>query len=359
MKVLFLTPYPTGEAPSQRFRFEQYFKLLEKNGIEFQTQSFWDIKTWRILYKSGHSGSKLLGFVRGFARRTRMLMYARSFDFVFIHRECMPIGPPVFEWALAKVIGCKLIYDFDDAIWLPNTSHENRFVAFLKCHSKVSSICAWSWRVSCGNDFLADYARQFNKIVVVNPTTIDMERHDPAKVGMKNQNGQLTIGWTGTHSTIQYLHIIVPAIRSLQKEFEVNFLVISDKNPKLDLQHSQFIPWREESEIEDLARIDIGIMPLSDDIWTKGKCGLKALQYMSMKIPCLVSPVGVNTTLIEHTSTGFLCKDLDDWKRYLTELLTQKTLRDTIGENARTQVSRHYSVESNAENFFSLFSFSR
>ncbi len=359
MKVLFLVPYPVGEAPSQRFRFEQYFKLLNQNEIEFHTQSFWNIETWRILYKSGYRWRKLVGFAGGIARRIKALFISTSHDFIFIHRECMPVGPPVFEWILAKLLRRRIIYDFDDSIWLANTSSENSIAAIFKWHSKVESVCAWSWRVSCGNEFLAAYARRFNHDVIINPTTIDTDHHNVALTDGHKKKSRLTIGWTGTHSTVPYLRLIVPVIRALQLKYDIDFLAISDKDPKLELSNFRHLNWRKESEIEDLAKIDIGLMPLTDDVWAQGKCGLKVLQYMALQIPSMASAVGVNVKIINHGSTGFVCKDDHDWEVYLEELIRNGALRRMIGEKARISIVKNYSVESNSSNFLSLFNPSR
>src|SRR5690606_37637078 len=138
----------------------------------------------------------------GFFRRKILLFKACKYDYIFIHREVAPLGPPIFEWFLAKMLQKRIIYDFDDAIWLTNTSENNKLAAGLKWHQKVDAISKWAYKVSCGNTFLCDYARQFNNNVVLNPTTIDTENmHNPALL-QKQVNSVLVIGWTGTHSTL-------------------------------------------------------------------------------------------------------------------------------------------------------------
>ena len=129
--------------------------------------------TWNILYQPGHAVKKVSGILSGFVRRLFLLFSVPTYDFVFVHREAAPVGPPVFEWFIAKVLGKKIIYDFDDAIWLANTSEANKMVAGVKWHHKVTNICRWAYKNSCGNTYLANYARHFNPVVVVNPTTID------------------------------------------------------------------------------------------------------------------------------------------------------------------------------------------
>ncbi len=352
-RILFLVPYPLGEAPSQRFRFEQYFELLNANNIEFEVQSFLDAATWKVLYKPGNGFAKIVGILKGFLRRIAVLSRLQLYDIVFIHREATPVGPPFIEWLIAKVFRKKIVFDFDDAIWLSNTSSENAIAAKLKWHSKTASICNWAFRCSCGNDFLASYARQFNNCVVVNPTTIDTEGHHNKP---KNQNDKpIAIGWTGTHTTMKYLDDIVPVLQKLEQEIDFLFVVIANKPPTFNLKNLVFIPWNKETEIDDLLRFHIGIMPLTDDDWSRGKCGFKALQYMSLGIPALVSPVGVNTKIVDDGVNGFLCKTYNDWECAIKRLIEDSEFRNQVSKNAIAKIQSHYSVRSNTENFLSLF----
>lgn len=358
MNVFFLFPYPLGESPSQRFRFEQYFKLLEKSGAITYKQSFWDIKTWNVLYKKGHLSQKVVGFLTGILKRISLLFKIGKADYVFIHREVMPVGPPVFEWIIAKIFRKKIIYDFDDAIWLSNTSAENKMVSLIKWHSKTALICKWSHRVSCGNNYLAGFAKQFNRDVIFNPTTIDTEHHHNPAHYPQYTTDKITIGWTGSHSTLKYIDIVVPVLKQLEAKYRdtFQFIVIANKKPELSLNNLVFIPWKEKTEIEDLSKIDIGIMPLTDDIWAKGKCGFKALQYMALQIPAVVSPVGVNTEIIDSGINGFICSAEREWFETIDKLIADKTLRQQIGINGRKKVIEHYSVLSNSSTFLSLFS---
>jgi glycosyltransferase involved in cell wall biosynthesis len=356
MRILFVVPYPIGQAPSQRFRFEQYFQILSSQGITFHLQSFWDEKAWAILYRQGQAIAKVCGLTRGFIRRTTLLFRLHQYDFVFIHREASPIGPPVFEWLIARIFRKRIIYDFDDAIWLPNTSEVNGIVARLKWSGKVGKICQWAYKVSCGNAYLCNYARQYNKSVVLNPTTIDTEQlHNRTKQTEPVRIQKPVIGWTGTHSTLSYLNELLPVLRQLEQNIGFNFRVISNQFPDFTLQSLQFLPWKKDTEISDLLSFDIGVMPLTDDVWAQGKCGFKALQYMALGIPPLVSPVGVNTEIVENGRNGFICNKPEDWQKALIELLTNEALRDRMGAAARIKVEDCYSVRSNTTNFLQLF----
>ena len=352
-KIYFVIPYPLGEAPSQRFRFEQYLDILKENGYQLYLSSFLDLTAWGILYKPGHYFQKSTKIIAGFMRRIRDLFSMSEYDFVFIHREACPIGPPIFEWVIAKVLRKKIIYDFDDAIWLPNTSGNNKIVASIKCHSKVGYICRWSHKISCGNGYLAEYAQQFNKNVVVNPTTIDtINYHNRIK---DEQTSSLIIGWTGTHSTIQYLDLIVPILQRLELKYDFTFMVISNEPPSFELKSLKYIKWRKETEIDDLLKFNIGIMPLTDDPWARGKCGFKALQYMSLGIPALVSPVGVNLTIVDDGINGMICTDAAEWEKALEKIMTDRNLIIKLSKEAQKKIENNYSVLSNSANFLSLF----
>ncbi|TGD82978.1 glycosyltransferase family 4 protein [Hymenobacter wooponensis] len=354
MKILFVVPYPAGKAPSQRFRFEQYLPLLTEAGHTWLLASFIDLATWDILYKPGHAFAKATGIVLGFLRRFALLFSVPQYDYVFIHREASPIGPPVFEWLIAKLLRKKVIYDFDDAIWLPNTSDANKIVAGVKWHHKVASICRWAYKVSCGNEYLAAYARQFNSRVVVNPTTIDTV-HLHNKVRNQLTPDRLVIGWTGTHSTLKYIEQVVPVLSKLEQEFDFEFRVISNQPPRLPLKSLVYVPWKKETEIADLLHFHVGLMPLEDDIWAKGKCAFKALQYMALGEPALVSPVGMNTEVVQDGYNGYVCSDAADWESALRKLLQTPALRSELGHNARLTIEERYSVTANRPNFLALF----
>jgi glycosyltransferase involved in cell wall biosynthesis len=353
MKVLFICPYPIGQAASQRFRFEQYFDLLKSLQIEYETSPFLNEKAWRVLYKPGHFTRKILYIIIGFLKRLYLLSNISKYDYIFIHREAAPLGPPIIEWFIAKVKRKKIIYDFDDAIWIPNSSESNSIFSFLKFHSKTNYICKISYKISCGNHYLCDHASKFNEHVVYNPTTIDTENHHNQ---VKSEYHAVpVIGWTGSHSTNRYLDFIVPILKELELKYQFIFCVISDKNPLLSLNSFRFCKWNKKTEIEDLLQLDVGIMPLDDDKWANGKCGFKALQYMALGIPALVSPVGVNNRIVDHGINGFICNNKEEWLHYLEEIIKDRQLLMNLGKNTRIKIENEYSTKSNKENFIKLF----
>jgi glycosyltransferase involved in cell wall biosynthesis len=181
--------------------------------------------------------------------------------------------------------------------------------------------------------------------------------HNPALFDKpKTRSHSVVIGWTGSHSTLKYLNDSVTMLQQIEQKFhDVKIMVIADRKPDLKLKKLQFVRWSAETEIADLMKFDIGIMPLPDDNWTKGKCGFKALQYMALKIPAIASPVGVNNKIIDHGCNGFLCNTHEEWLLALTQLIEDSTLREKMGEHGRQKVITSYSVKSNSDLFLKLF----
>ena len=352
-KVLLICPYPIGGAPSQRFRFEQYLSFLSENDFEITPKPFIDQKTWDLLYKPGLFGQKTVGMLKSFIKRFGLLFSLNKYDFVFMHREAMQFGPPIFEFILCKVFKKKVLYDFDDAIWLKNHSDSNALLSFTKWYTKVNSICGWVTSIQCGNQYLANYAKKFNSNVNIVPTSIDtIKKHNRI---IDYERKTITIGWTGSHSTMHYLDFIVPIIKLLEEKYTIQFLVISDRNPAYELTSLQYCKWNKETEIDDLAKIDIGIMPLKNNEWAEGKCAFKGLQYMSLGIATVMSPVGMNNQLIQHGENGFLAESEEEWLENLSLLIENKQLRKKIGLAGNQTIQNQYSVEALKPVYLDLF----
>lgn len=353
-RILFLVPYPPDKAPSQRFRFEQYLPLLRENGYSFRVSSYFNEETWRILYRRGHLLQKALGLFLGFMRRMNDLLMLGRYDIIFIHRESSPVGFPLIPYLLHRFSQKRVIFDFDDAIWIPNSSRGNRLFRFLKNPGNSLRLMRWSTVNSCGNEWLRHKALSLNADSRYIPTTIDTENVH-RMIARPRLSGKFVIGWTGSHSTVDYLELILPVLRGFEQHHDIEFRVISDRPPGFTLQCLHYLPWTKETEVEYLAGIDVGIMPLPDDEWAKGKCGLKALQYMALGIPVLLSPVGVNPDIVRNGEHGFLCSGPDDWQRCIELLYNDRELLRKMASNTRRHVEAHYSVQSNAREFLLLF----
>jgi len=353
--ILFLVPFPLHQAPSQRFRMEIYEPYLRREGISYSIVPFMDISTSQKLYKSGGNLNKAWGTLKGYLRRLKVILIdIHRYEFVFITRQAAPLGPPIFEFIISKIWRKKMIFDFDDALWIPRTSIENKFAEWLKCSWKIKYICKWSYKVTAGNQFLFDYASKYNNKVLLLPTTVDLDRqHNMIKT---HHFGKVVVGWTGSHSTLCFLEPIISLINQLQKELDFTLLVICNKRPDFDLKDWQYIEWSEEREIEDLLKMDIGIMPLTQDKWSLGKCGFKIIQYLSLGIPAIASPVGVNNVIIEDGKNSFLCSSKEDWRNSLSTLIHNHELRKKMGEEGKKKIIAEYNTSVIVPTFIQLFS---
>ena len=303
----------------------------------------------KIFYMQGNYLKKTVLGVRLAVRRVKDIIRANQFDIIFIAREAFITGSTFFERALSKS-KAKIIFDFDDSIWLNVISNNNRFFASLKDGSKTGQIIKISDKVFAGNEFLANYARNFNQNVVIVPTTIDTDHYSP---DYKVDKQIVTIGWSGSISTIEHFKFAMPALRALKVKYGemIAIKVIGDGNfsePSLGIKG---IAWRSDTELDDLRTIDIGIMPLPDDEWTWGKCGLKGLQYMALEIPTIMSPVGVNLNIIQDGINGFLANTTEEWIEKVSMLIEQPELRVAMGRLGRKTVVDRYSVESSRKSY--------
>lgn len=348
--VSFIIPYPLDKAPSQRFRFEFFIDRLRED-YQISIFPFYSYRDYEKL-KSGHYASYVMALLKGFMRRLVHTIKSRHSDIIFIHRETTPVGPPVFEFILSRIFRRRIIYDFDDAIWLPDP-HEKGLRRLLKWKGKVSQICAMSWRISCGNKYLASYASRFCEDVRLIPTVIDATVHKPAAQPQANKIP--VIGWTGSASTLVYLQSLFPLLEKLHRDHSFTLAVISDKEPENNLPFLNFIPWTKERETSALTQMDIGIMPLPNDPWSRGKCGFKLIQYGAAGKPSVASDVGVNPIILENERTGFICQGDNEWTQKLTLLLSNERLRTEMGSAARKKIVNEYSIIAIRDSFLALF----
>jgi glycosyltransferase involved in cell wall biosynthesis len=350
--ILFIVSHRSNRAPNQRFRYEQYLRFLEERGFHCVISAL--IKTQqedKLFYNKGNYFSKIVLGVKMAFRRLKDVRRADQFDLIFIVREAFISGSIFFEKRL-KANGAKIIYDFDDSIWLNVISANNLFFSWVKDASKTAHIIGLSDLVFAGNFYLASYAKSFNSNVVVIPTTVNTDTFIPNYNKLKEK---ITIGWSGSPSTIEHFEHAIPALVILKEKYKdkIDFKVIGDGHYFNDSLSIKGLAWNSESEVEDLQTIDIGIMPLPDDEWTKGKCGLKGLVYMALEIPTVMSPVGVNTYIISDGTNGFLADTISEWVHKLSLLIENPELRVKLGREGRQTVVNRFSVHSQKENYYS------
>jgi glycosyltransferase involved in cell wall biosynthesis len=350
VKVLALVPAPYDTTPGQRFRIEQWTPHLRAEGIEVELAPFLDAGTETVMRKPGHTPAKAWGVSRALARRLALVRRSRQFDAVYVFREAALAGPPLVETLLARR-GARLVLDYDDAIWVSYVSPANPYLAKLKFPGKTATLCRISRHVLAGNTYLADYARRYNDRVTVVPTTIDTERYRPQE---RPPNAVPVIGWTGSYSTVKYLDVLAPALRRLRQRTPFRMVVVGGEF-RLDGVDVECRPWDSRREVEDLRDFDVGVMPLLDTEWERGKCGLKALQYMALEIPSVVSPVGVNTEIVRDGVEGFTARTDEEWETALARLLGDAPLRRRLGQAARETVVRRYSAQVHAPRVAEIF----
>lgn len=352
-RILYIVPHRFNRSPGQRFRCEHFIPILRENGYQITYSNIlsqWDDS---YFYQSGKYIAKLFIFCKAFIHRCFDVLRARKYDAIFIYREAFMVGTTLFERALKKS-GTPIIFDFDDSIWLQDISEGNKNLSWMKRPEKTNEIIQLSNLVIVGNQYLANHALGWNKNVVVIPTTIDTKYHKPI---VKDSKSVVCIGWTGSETTIRHFKLIISVFKRLREKYgnKVSFAQISNVSldvPEIDLE---LIRWNAATEVSDLQKFDIGVMPLPDDEWAKGKCGFKGLQYMAMEIPTVMSPVGVNTEIIEHGVNGFFAKTEEEWFNVLCRLIDDAQLREIVGKRGRQTVIERYSIDSQREKYLSLF----
>jgi len=339
-------------SPSQRYRLEQWEPLLRERGVEITYEPFEDEELHALLYKPGMIGKKLQLVMRGLNRRMSLVQKAKDYDLVYILREAALLGPPMFE-KLIHQQRVPMVFDFDDAIFVSYRSPSNGYLSYLKFASKTRSICRMASHVMVGNPYLAEYARKVNDQVTVIPTTIDTEKYRvPPR---KESSGPPVIGWTGSYSTVQHLDTLRGALKKLAATESFRLRVIGTPSYECAPLEVEAMQWQADTELDDLAAIDIGVMPLPDDKWSKGKCGLKALQFMAMGIPTVCSPVGVNTDIIQDDQNGFVASTEDEWVDKLSRLLRSRELRERLGQAGRATVEQKYSAITQTPRVYEIF----
>jgi glycosyltransferase involved in cell wall biosynthesis len=233
-----------------------------------------------------------------------------------------------------------------------DTSDGNKKYEWLKNPEKTIRNIRYADMVFAGNTYLANYARSCNTHVKIIPTTIDTNFHKP----LPKNNDKLIIGWIGSHTTIKHFEYALEFLAIIKKKYpQVEIRVVGDADYINEELNIKGIAWSSATEVEMINTFSIGIMPLPDDEWAKGKCGLKGLSYMACEVPTIMSPVGVNTEIIQHGKNGFLASTTDEWIDCLSQLIESPELRESIGKAGRQTVLEKYSVLSQQQNYLNAF----
>lgn len=360
-KILIIADHRLNRSPSQRYRFEQYLNYFKENGFDWELSEIISQKDDKVFYSSGNYFKKAWILFKSLFIRLNDLRRAKQFDVIFIQREALLLGSSYFEKQFFK--RHKVIFDFDDSIWLLDTSPENKKFEFLKNPDKTKINIAHAHRVIAGNSFLANYAKQFNPNTIIIPTTIDTDFHKPLKKDFGSAQStetlvekKIVIGWSGSISTIKHFEIAIPALKKIQDKYpnKIEIHVIgqgSYSNPEINVICKN---WSSQTEVDDLNCFDIGIMPLPNDEWVKGKCGLKGLSYMACGVATVMSNVGVNSDIIEHGKNGYLAQTEQEWVDCLSLLIENNDLRHKIGQAGRETVVKNYSVNAHKDTYLGV-----
>lgn len=338
MRMLMLTRYgPLGA--SSRLRAYQYVPALKAAGIDLEVSPLLDDNYVRALYARRR---RLGTVVAGFLRRLARMLTAGSYDLVWVEYELLPWMPASME----RLLGSRaaLIVDYDDAVFHRYDMHRSRFVRRM-LGRKIDDVMRGADLVITGNNYLADRATGAGcpRVEQV-PTVVDLKRYTPRVVAADNAE-PVVIGWIGSPATAHYLQMISPALEVLGASNTIQCVAVGARPDQLAGTRFTSVPWTEASEAEQVARFDIGVMPLQDGPWERGKCGYKLIQYMACGLPVVASPVGVNTKIVAPGVSGILASNTEGWMAGLSRLVENSRLRERMGMAGRQRVEEWYSLQ--------------
>lgn len=335
MKVLLFGRYSRRGA-STRLRFLQYLPYLHASGIEVTVVPLLDDAYLTALYSG--EGRSLRQLTGAYLCRLVDLIAARPYDLLWIEKELFPWWPAVFE-RLLGVFGKRYVVDYDDAVFHQYDRHPSKYVRSAMGR-KIDAVMKRAVLVVAGNDYLAARARAAGAPrVEVLPTVVDLDRY-PAPVPPTN-GPTFRVGWVGTPMTASYLELVRGPLASLRALGADIVAVGAPPNPLPQIE-VDVRPWTEHSEVSEIQRFDVGIMPLPDEPWERGKCGYKLIQYMACSRPVIASPVGANLDIVQHGVNGFLARTDSEWRLALEALSADRQLCARMGAAGRRSVEQRY-----------------
>lgn len=339
MKVLFLTRYGRLGA-SSRVRAYQYFPWLEKSGIS--CVAFPLVDDFQLAEKYQRGRYRSLGLIGSYYMRVKRLLERNRFDLVWIEKEALPWVPASLERFFLK--GRPFMLDFDDAVFHLYDQHPSFFLRRV-FGRKLDQLMSAADLVTTGNSYLAGRAMESGcRRVEIMPTTINLDRYTPKDWDVSSSS-RLLIVWIGTPVTSRYLEILRGPLAALSRNFSFRLRVIGGAKIVMPGVEVESLPWSENTEGELIRQGDVGVMPLHDTDWERGKCGYKLIQYMACGLPVVASAVGANRDIVIHGENGFLPDSAQEWEAVLAQLLTDSLLRRKMGESGRRRVGQNYCVQ--------------
>jgi hypothetical protein len=333
-------------AASTRQRLLQYIPALQAAGIEVDHRPLLgDDYVASLVDDRRHSRSKVAA---AYARRLCEVASGDLGDIVWVYAELFPYLPAAFERLLVRR-SPPLVYDFDDAFFLPYDEHPNPAARAL-LGGKLEPLISAAAACTCGNAYLRDYAARFCPNSVIIPTVVDTAIYRPADAAIDRRGP--VIGWIGSPSTWRYVRPLLPTLEQICRDHGARLRVVgAGKSAEADwFEGLELREWSEASEIVELQSMDIGIMPLPDEPWARGKSGYKLIQYMACGLPVVASPVGVNAEIVREDN-GFLATTPDEWSQALDRLLSDARLRHEMGKRGRAYAEADYSFAAYAPKF--------
>lgn len=349
MKVLFL-PTASWNDPPSRYRILQYLEPLNEHGISCLSRSGVSDYVYERFAPSRGAGAKAVYFGLGALSRSLAVLAARNFDAVFMQRLVVPHVYPFPEVAvcrMARLMGKRIIFDFDDAIFSTSPHRKRTLAEKFSDRDRVARVIARCDAVIAGNAYLAAYARLYNANVTVIPTAVDTKKY-PLKHCLPDRPDQpCIIGWIGMPGALPYLNLLKPVFQALAARRRILIRIVGGVGfhcPGVEVEH---LPWSLRDETNLILSFDIGVMPLGDSEEARGKCGLKLLQYMAAGLPAVASPISANREIITDGINGYLAGSRDEWIIKLDRLIESPGLRRELGLRGRETVERHYSLQAN------------
>ncbi len=344
MRVLFLTKYPPSQA-SSRYCVYQYLPYFRSQGLECEASPFYDDDAFAKIFRGASLLARCIAFVRCLVIRLLWLVKLGRFDLVVAHRECVPVGPILFE-RLIKLRRTKFVFIYDDALFVYKRSSKSRLYDLFKSPRKFFTIFKLADLVIGANEYLAQVPRERGANARELRIGEDLQRYtDRNDNRTQSEPHTITLGWIGSPSTEKYLKLIAEPLDSLAKRFpNTELMIVGGGSFKLDRMPVHHHPWSQETEVSNLHKMDIGLMPLPDEQWSLGKSGGKARLYMAVGIVPVATDIGFNRDLIDDYETGRLIENIDDWEESLAELIDNCELRHSLSKGARAKIEARYSV---------------
>jgi glycosyltransferase involved in cell wall biosynthesis len=326
-------------AASTRQRFVQAVPYLAGQDIALEIAPLFDNAYLSLLFNKGKRHR--LSIVKAYIRRAFALLRCKQYDFIFVQYELFPYLPGWFE-SLLRYTDKPVFYDLDDAIFHQYDSHPNTHIRKL-LGNKLVPLLKRADIAFCGNAYLQAYVAQHCAHTEIIPTTLDVTQFAPPTQKMVNHPPVL--GWIGSPSTWDYCAPLLDMLSNFTNTLQMSALIIGAGHKAAPRTNFEFADWVEQNEVFDIQRMDIGIMPIPDEPWARGKCGYKLIQYMACGVPVIASPVGVNRDIVQHGINGFLASTEEEWRSAITQLLQDKALRERMGAAGRKTVEERFSIQ--------------